>query len=61
MKATLRQLLMFCLGRHDILPVDDFGVRNGFRLVYGLRKMPAPKALAAFGERWAPHRTAAAW
>jgi hypothetical protein len=49
------------LGRPDILPVDDFGVRNGFRLAYGLRKMPAPKALALYGERWAPHRTAAAW
>jgi hypothetical protein len=52
---------MFQLGRPDILPVDDFGVRNGFRLAYGLRKMPHPKALAIFGERWSPHRSAAAW
>ena len=58
---TVEMMLMFQLGREDILPVDDFGVRNGFRLAYGLRKMPPPKALAAFGERWAPHRTAAAW
>ena len=58
---TVEMMLMFQLGRHDVLPVDDFGVRNGFRLAYGLRKMPAPKALAAFGERWAPHRSAAAW
>jgi DNA-3-methyladenine glycosylase II len=58
---TVEMLLMFQLGRPDVLPVDDFGVRNGFRLAYGLRKMPAPKALAAYGERWAPHRTAAAW
>ncbi|MGH8136758.1 MAG: DNA-3-methyladenine glycosylase family protein [Steroidobacteraceae bacterium] len=58
---TVEMLLMFQLGRPDVLPVDDFGVRNGFRLAYGMRKMPAPRALAAFGERWAPHRTAAAW
>jgi len=58
---TVEMMLMFQLDRTDVLPVDDFGVRNGFRLAYGLRKMPAPKALALFGERWAPHRTAAAW
>lgn len=58
---TVEMMLMFQLGRPDILPVDDFGVRNGFRLAYGLRKMPAPKALALFGERWAPYRSAAAW
>jgi DNA-3-methyladenine glycosylase II len=58
---TVEMMLMFQLGRADVLPVDDFGVRNGFRLAYGLRKMPPPRALMAFGERWRPHRTAAAW
>ncbi|HUI62062.1 MAG TPA: hypothetical protein VLX90_17685 [Steroidobacteraceae bacterium] len=58
---TVEMLLIFQLGRPDVLPVDDFGIRNGFRLAYGLRKMPLPKALAAYGERWAPHRTVAAW
>lgn len=58
---TVEMMLMFQLGRPDILPVDDFGVRNGFRIAYGLRKMPHPKALALFGERWSPHRSAAAW
>jgi len=58
---TVEMLLMWQLGRPDVLPVDDFGVRNGFRLAYGLRKMPAPKALAAYGERWGPYRTAASW
>lgn len=58
---TVEMMLMFQLGRPDVLPVDDFGVRNGFRLAYGLRRMPAPRALAAYGARWAPHRTAAAW
>ena len=58
---TVEMMLMFQLGRPDVFPVDDFGVRNGFRLAYGLRKMPPPRALMAYGERWRPHRTAAAW
>jgi len=58
---TVEMLLMFRLGRPDVLPVDDFGVRAGFRAAYGLRKMPAPRALAAFGERWRPYRSTAAW
>ena len=58
---TVEMMLMFRLGRPDVLPVDDFGVCNGFRLAYGLKGMPRPRALAEFGERWAPHRSLAAW
>jgi DNA-3-methyladenine glycosylase II len=58
---TVEMLLMFQLGRPDVLPCDDFGVRNGFRLAYGLKKMPEPKVLAAYGKRWQPQRSAAAW
>ncbi len=58
---TVEMLLMFRLGRPDVLPVDDFGVRAGFRAAYGLRNLPHPKALAQYGERWKPHRSAAAW
>jgi DNA-3-methyladenine glycosylase II len=58
---TVEMLLMFQLGRPDILPVDDFGVRAGFQFTYGLGKMPLPKALAAYGERWGPYRSSAAW
>ena len=58
---TVEMLLMFQLGRPDVLPVDDFGVRAGFQYAYGLRKMPLPKALAIYGERWGPYRSAAAW
>jgi DNA-3-methyladenine glycosylase II len=58
---TVEMMLIFQLGRPDVLPVDDFGIRNGFRLAYGLKGMPRPKALAEFGERWQPHRTMAAW
>lgn len=58
---TVEMLLMFRLGRPDVLPVDDFGVRNGFRLAYGLRGMPTPRALGEYGARWAPFRSVAAW
>jgi DNA-3-methyladenine glycosylase II len=58
---TVEMLLIFQLGRPDVLPVDDFGVRNGFRLAYRLRELPKPRELLAHGERWRPHRSAAAW
>lgn len=58
---TVQMMLMFQLGRPDVLPADDYGVRNGFRLAYGLAELPTPRALAEHGARWAPHRSAAAW
>src|SRR5215475_1171520 len=58
---TVEMLLIFHLGRPDVLPADDFGVREGFRIVYGLADLPKPKELLLHGERWRPHRTAAAW
>ncbi|MCA3287803.1 MAG: DNA-3-methyladenine glycosylase 2 family protein [Roseomonas sp.] len=58
---TVEMLLIFTLGRADILPVDDFGVREGYRVAAGLPEQPKPKALAEIGEAWAPFRTTAAW
>jgi DNA-3-methyladenine glycosylase II len=58
---TVEMFLIFTLARPDVLPVDDYGVRNGFRLAYALDDLPKPRALAEFGRRWAPHRTTAAW
>ena len=58
---TVEMLLMFQLGRKDVLPVDDFGVRTGFRVAYQKREMPKPKALLAFGKKWRPHASTAAW
>ena len=58
---TIEMLLIFQLGRHDVLPADDFGVRTGYRRAYKKRDLPAVKELLAFGERWRPHRTTAAW
>ncbi len=58
---TVEMLLIFTLGRPDILPVDDFGVREGYRLLYGLDAQPKPRALAEIGLAWAPYRSFATW
>ena len=58
---TVEMLLIFQLGRPDVLPIHDFGLRNGFRIAYGRRSMPMPKEVRRYGERWRPYRTAAAW
>jgi DNA-3-methyladenine glycosylase II len=58
---TVEMLLIFQLGRPDVLPADDFGVRNGFRVAYRKRHLPTPKELLNFGKRWRPHATTAAW
>nr|UXE45813.1 putative bifunctional transcriptional activator/DNA repair enzyme AlkA [uncultured bacterium] len=58
---TVEMLLIFTLGRPDVLPATDYGVRKGFALTYGLKSLPEPKQLLAHGERWRPHRSTAAW
>jgi DNA-3-methyladenine glycosylase II len=58
---TVEMLLIFRLGRPDVLPVDDYGIRKGFMLTYGLSELPRPKELLAHGERWRPWRTVASW
>lgn len=58
---TVEMFLIFTLARPDVLPVDDYGIRNGFRLAYGRRDLPRPRELAEYGMRWAPYRTTAAW
>jgi len=58
---TVEMMLIFTLGRPDILPVDDFGVREGYRVLYGLDAQPKPRALAEIGVAWAPFRSFATW
>jgi DNA-3-methyladenine glycosylase II len=58
---TAEMLLIFNLGRPDVLPVHDLGVRKGFQIAYHKRKLPEPEQLARYGVRWAPYRTIAAW
>jgi DNA-3-methyladenine glycosylase II len=58
---TVEMLLIFTLGRPDVLPVDDFGVREGYRRLHALNKQPTPKMLADLGRLYAPHRSVASW
>jgi 3-methyladenine DNA glycosylase/8-oxoguanine DNA glycosylase len=58
---TSEMFLIFTLGRPDVLPVGDLGVRKGFALAYRAGVMATPKELLAFGERWRPFRSLASW
>ena len=54
---TVEMMLMFRLGRPDILPIDDLGIRKGAQRVDKAERMPTPKELLARGEKWGPYRT----
>src|SRR5438876_5085771 len=58
---TVEMLLLFDLGRPDIWPVDDYGVRKGFAKTFRKREIPTPKQLMKHGEKWRPYRSVAAW
>ncbi len=58
---TVEMLLIFTLGRPDVLPVDDFGVREGYRVLFDLDAQPKPRALGELALPWAPHRSLATW
>jgi len=56
---TVEMLLIFNLGRLDVLPISDLGVRKGFQMVYKKRQLPTPVQLERFGKKWKPYRTMA--
>src|SRR3546814_9970009 len=58
---TVEMLLIYSLERPDILPADDFGVREGYRRPKGLDVQPTRKQMVGIGQAWSPHRTVAAW
>jgi DNA-3-methyladenine glycosylase II len=58
---TAEMFLMFQLGRIDVWPVDDFGVRKGYMTLYRLPEMPTARALLPLGDAFRPHRSVAAW
>ncbi len=58
---TVEMLLIFRLGRPDVLPTSDYGVRQGFKHTYRKDELPSPKELLAHGERWRPYRSVASW
>jgi 3-methyladenine DNA glycosylase/8-oxoguanine DNA glycosylase len=58
---TAEMLLMFRLGRGDVLPLGDLGIRKGFALTYGSRRLPAAVTITRRAERWRPYRSVACW
>jgi DNA-3-methyladenine glycosylase II len=58
---TVEMLLIFKLGRPDVLPLGDLGVRKGFALTLGKRNLPEPSVMSRRGERWRPYRSVASW
>jgi 3-methyladenine DNA glycosylase/8-oxoguanine DNA glycosylase len=58
---TVEMLLIFRLGRPDVLPVTDLGVRKGFQRAYDMRRLPAAVTITRRAERWRPYRSVASW
>lgn len=58
---TVEMFLIFRLRRPDVLPIHDYGVLKGFAITYGKKRLPKPRELAEYGERWRPYRTVASW
>jgi 3-methyladenine DNA glycosylase/8-oxoguanine DNA glycosylase len=58
---TAEMFLIFRLGRPDVLPIDDYGIRKGYAVAFKKRALPDPKDVARRGERWRPYRTVASW
>jgi DNA-3-methyladenine glycosylase II len=58
---TAEMFLIFSLGRQDVFPVDDLGLRKGVQILFSLSEIPKPKEVEKLGERWKPYRTIATW
>ncbi|MGI8834193.1 MAG: DNA-3-methyladenine glycosylase family protein [Nitrososphaeraceae archaeon] len=58
---TAEMFLIFCLGRPDILPVTDLGIRKAVHKLYSLPELPKPAEILAISQPWRPHRTVATW
>ena len=58
---SVQMFLMFQLGRPDVLPIHDYGLRRGFQHIYKLDDVPKPQAVLEYGERWRPYRSIASW
>lgn len=58
---TAEMFLIFSLGRQDVFPVDDLGLRKGVQVLFSLPEIPKPKEVERLGERWKPYRTIATW
>jgi DNA-3-methyladenine glycosylase II len=58
---TAEMFLIFCLGRPDVLPVTDLGIRKAMQKIYSIPELPKPAEMLAIAQPWRPHRTVATW
>jgi len=58
---TVHMLLIFYLGRPDVMPTGDFAIRLGFKKLYRKRKDPTPEAIVKHADKWRPYRSVASW
>jgi DNA-3-methyladenine glycosylase II len=58
---TVEMLLIFRLGRPDVLPAGDYGIRKGYARTFRVHALPTPRQILRRGERWRPYRTVASW
>lgn len=58
---TVEMLLIFSMGRPDVLPVTDLAIRKGFQALYKTPDLPAPRDITRYGEKWRPYRSIASW
>jgi DNA-3-methyladenine glycosylase II len=58
---TAEMFLIFCLGRLDVLPVTDLGVRKAMQKIYSLPELPKPSTMLAIAQPWKPYRSVATW
>jgi DNA-3-methyladenine glycosylase II len=58
---TAEMFLIFSLGRLDVFPVGDLGLRKGVQMAFSLQELPKPKETEKYGERWRPYRSIATW
>ncbi|HXU96254.1 MAG TPA: DNA-3-methyladenine glycosylase [Candidatus Nitrosotalea sp.] len=58
---TAEMFLIFSLGRQDVFPVDDLGLRKGVQRIFSMPDIPKPKEVEKIGQRWKPYRTIVTW
>lgn len=58
---TVQMLLLFYLGRPDVLPTGDYAIRAAFKRIYNKRRDPTPEVLICHAKRWQPYRSVACW
>jgi DNA-3-methyladenine glycosylase II len=58
---TAEMFLIFCLGREDVIPIGDLGIRKAIQILYNLPQLPTPSSMLIISLSWKPYRSIATW